>query len=111
MLVLDYSDTDRSGVAAEPRSVEAGLAGKIPSNKLIGRKIVCISNLKPARPRKHSHVASGIGRYIREGDDETVELLDVPDSEPNSEFIYFEYMPPCEPGAMPKSKGSLKDWD
>ena len=47
----------------------------------------------------------------KEGDEETVELLDVPDSVPNGELLSFENMEPCEPDGMLKSKGALKVWD
>ena len=109
---LDCGDMDDSGIATEPRTVVAGLAGKIPFNNLIGRKIVCISNLKPAKMRGIESTAMLLAASDgREGDDETVELLDVPNSVPNGELIYFENMSPCEPDAMLKSKGALKVWD
>jgi len=109
---LDCGDKDESGEAAEPRTVVAGLAGKIPFDKLIGRKIVCISNLKPAKMRGIESTAMLLAASDgREGDDEIVELLDVPDSVPNGELVYFENMLPCKPDAMLKSKGALKVWD
>ena len=109
---LDCGDTDESGSPVEPRTVVAGLAGKIPFDKLIGRKIVCISNLKPAKMRGIESTAMLLAASDgKEGVDETVELLDVPDSVPNGELVYFENMPPCEPDEMLKSKGALKVWD
>ena len=109
---LDCGDVDESGEPSEPRTVVAGLAGKIPFDQLIGRKIVCISNLKPAKMRGIESTAMLLAASDgKEGDDETVQLLDVPDSVPNGELVYFENMQPCEPDAMLKSKGALKVWD
>jgi methionine--tRNA ligase beta chain len=109
---LDCGDKDESGQPAEPRTVVSGLAGKIPFAQLVGRKIVCISNLKPAKMRGIESAAMLLAASDgKEGDDETVELLDVPDSVPNGELVYFENMEPCEPDDMLKSKGALKVWD
>ena len=47
----------------------------------------------------------------KEGDDEIVQLLDVPESVSNGELLYFEDMEPCEPDAMLKSKGAIKVWE
>ena len=47
----------------------------------------------------------------KEGDDETVQLLDVPASVPNGELLSFEGMELGEPDGMLKSKGALKVWD
>jgi methionine--tRNA ligase beta chain len=109
---LDCGDTDETGGPAEPRTVVAGLAGKITFEQLVGRKIVCISNLKPAKMRGIESTAMLLAASDgKEGDDETVELLDVPDSVPNGELVYFENMAPCQPDDMLKSKGALKVWD
>ncbi|KAL7486261.1 hypothetical protein ACHAW6_011879 [Cyclotella cf. meneghiniana] len=109
---LDCGDTNEARCPTEPRTVVAGLAGKIPFDKLVGRKIVCISNLKPAKMRGIESTAMLLAASDgKEDDEETVELLDVPDSVPNGELIYFENLPPCEPDDMLKSKGALKVWD
>ncbi len=109
---LDCGDTNEAGEAAEPRTVVAGLAGKIPFDKLTNRKVVCITNLKPAKMRGIESGAMLLAASDgKEGDEETVELLDVPDSVPNGELLSFESMEPCEPDGMLKSKGALKVWD
>eukprot|EP00985_Skeletonema_marinoi_P035263 scaffold46088_cov131-Skeletonema_marinoi.AAC.1 len=85
---------------------------KIPYEKLTNRKVVCITNLKPAKMRGIESTAMLLAASDgKEGDDETVELLDVPDSVPNGELLSFENMDPCEPDGMLKSKGALKVWD
>jgi tRNA-binding EMAP/Myf-like protein len=48
---------------------------------------------------------------LKEGDEETVQLLDVPASVPNGELMSFEDLPIGEPDVMLKSKGALKVWD
>ena len=109
---LDCGDKNEAGEAEEPRTVVAGLAGKIPYEKLTNRKVVCITNLKPAKMRGIESTAMLLAASDgKEGDDETVELLDVPDSVPNGELLSFENMDPCEPDGMLKSKGALKVWD
>ena len=109
---LDCGDTNEAGEAADPRTVVAGLAGKIPFEKLTNRKVVCITNLKPAKMRGIESTAMLLAASDgKDGDEETVELLDVPDSVPNGELLSFENMAPCEPDIMLKSKGALKVWD
>jgi glutaminyl-tRNA synthetase len=109
---LDCGDKNEAGEAEEPRTVVAGLAGKIPFERLTNRKVVCITNLKPAKMRGIESTAMLLAASDgKEGDDETVELLDVPDSVPNGELLSFENMDPCEPDEMLKSKGALKVWD
>lgn len=109
---LDCGDTNEAGEPEEPRTVVAGLAGKISFDDLINRKIVCITNLKPAKMRGIESAAMLLAASDgKEGDDETVQLLDVPASVPNGELLSFENMEPGEPDAMLKSKGALKVWD
>ena len=109
---LDCGDLNEAGEPDEPRTVVAGLAGKIPFDQLINRKIVCIANLKPAKMRGIESTAMLLAASDgKEGDDEVVQLLDVPDSVPNGELLSFENMEPSEPDAMLKSKGALKVWD
>jgi hypothetical protein len=46
-----------------------------------------------------------------EGINEKVELLNIPDSVPNGELLYFDGKEPCQPDEMMKSKGALKAFD
>lgn len=109
---LDVGDINEDGEPAEPRTVVAGLAGKISFDELINRKIVCIANLKPAKMRGIESAAMLLAASDgKEGDDETVQLLDVPASVPNGELLSFENMDLGEPDGMLKSKGALKVWD
>uniref|UniRef100_A0A7S2I8Z6 glutamine--tRNA ligase n=1 Tax=Helicotheca tamesis TaxID=374047 RepID=A0A7S2I8Z6_9STRA len=109
---VDCGDISEENEPAGPRTVVAGLAGKIPFEELVGRKIVCLTNLKPARMRgiesEAMLLAASDGKY---GDDEKVELLDVADSVPNGELLSFEGKEPSEPDVMLKSKGAVKVWD
>lgn len=109
---LDCGDVNEAGEPEEPRTVVAGLSGKIPFDELVNRKVVCITNLKPARMRGIESTAMLLAASDgQEGDAEVVQLLDVPDSVPNGELLSFENMEPCEPDSMLKSKGALKVWD
>lgn len=97
---------------SEPRTVVAGLAGKISLNELVGRKVVCVTNLKPAKMRGIESTAMLLAASDgKEGDDEKVELLNVPEAVPNGELLYFEGKEPSEPDAMMKSKGAVKAWE
>jgi hypothetical protein len=97
---------------AEPRTVVAGLAGKIPVEELIGRKVVCLTNLKPAKMRGIESTAMLLAASDGgEGENERVELLSVPDSVPNGELVSFQGKDPSEPDEMLKSKGAVKVWD
>lgn len=109
---LDCGDVDEDGRPQEPRTVVAGLAGKISFDELINKKVVCIANLKPAKMRGIESTAMLLAASDgKEGDDETVQLLDVPASVPNGELLSFEDLPIGEPDVMLKSKGALKVWD
>ena len=109
---LDCGDVDGDGQPLEPRTVVAGLAGKVSFDELINRKVVCIANLKPAKMRGIESTAMLLAASDgKEGDDETVQLIDVPSSVPNGELLSFEGMPIGEPDVMLKSKGALKVWD
>ena len=109
---LDCGDVDDDGEPLEPRTVVAGLAGKISFDELINRRVVCLTNLKPAKMRGVESTAMLLAASNgKEGDDEIVQLLDVPESVSNGELLYFEDMEPCEPDAMLKSKGAIKVWD
>jgi tRNA-binding EMAP/Myf-like protein len=97
---------------AEPRTVVAGLAGKIPVEELIGRKVVCLTNLKPAKMRGIESSAILLAASDGgEGENEKFELLSVPDSVPNGELVSFQGKDPSQPDEMLKSKGAVKVWD
>ena len=109
---VDCGEVTETDEPAEPRTVVAGLAGKIPVEDLVGRKVVCLTNLKPAKMRGIESSAMLLAASDGgDGDNETVELLTVPDSVPNGELISFEGKDPSEPDEVLKSKGAMKVWD
>ena len=96
----------------EPRTVVAGLGGKIPLGDLINKKVACVTNLKPAKMRGIESTAMLLAASDGgEGPDEKVELLDVPDAVPNGELLFFDGKETSEPDDMMKSKGALKAFD
>uniref|UniRef100_A0A7S2VYJ3 glutamine--tRNA ligase n=2 Tax=Eucampia antarctica TaxID=49252 RepID=A0A7S2VYJ3_9STRA len=104
---VDCGDEDN-----KKRTVVAGLTGKVEFEDLIGKKVACVTNLKPAKMRGIEStamllVASDGG----EGQSEQVELLSIPDAVPNGELISFEGKELSEPDTMMKSKGALKAFD
>lgn len=109
---VDCGDVSEEDGSPEYRTVVAGLAGKITIDKLVGRKIVAVTNLKPAKMRgiKSTAMLLAASEGV-EGDEETVELLNVPSDVPNGELLQVEGMGPSEPDAMMKSKGAIKAFD
>ena len=84
---------------------------RYPIDELVGQKIVTVTNLKPAKMRGIESMAMLLAASEGSGDDETVELLQVPASVPNGELLSFEGKEESEPDAMLKSKGALKAWE
>jgi methionine--tRNA ligase beta chain len=108
---VDCGDTDEDGTST-PRTVVAGLAGKISIENLIGRKIVAVTNLKPSKMRGIESSAMLLAASAAgEKDEEVVELLDVPEDVPNGELLSIEGKEASEPDPMMKSKGALKAFD
>jgi glutaminyl-tRNA synthetase len=108
---VDCGDVSEEG-NPEPRTVVAGLAGKIAIEDLVGKKIVAVTNLKPAKVRGIESTAMLLAASDGgEGDAEKVELLNVPDEVPNGELLNIEGKDPSEPDPMMKSKGALKAFD
>jgi glutaminyl-tRNA synthetase len=106
---VDCGDTSEDGTP-EPRTVVAGLAGKIPLKKLVGKKVVAVTNLKPAKMRGIESTAMLLAASNEE-EEEVVELLNVPEDVPNGQLLNVEGLEPSEPDVMMKSKGALKAFD
>ena len=111
LLVCQVDSGDGENGTVEPRTVVAGLAGKIPIDDLIGKKVVTVTNLKPAKMRGIESMAMLLAASNSDGENETVELLEVPDAVPNGELISFHGKERSEPDEMLKSKGALKAWE
>ena len=84
---------------------------KIPIETLKGSKVVAVTNLKPAKMRGIESTAMLLAASNGQGDDETVELLQVPGDVPNGELLNLEGKDPSEPDAMMKSKGAVKAFE
>lgn len=109
---VDCGDVSEDDGKPDYRTVVAGLAGKIPIDKLVGRKVVAVTNLKPAKMRGVESTAMLLASSNGvEGNDEIVELLNVPSDVPNGELLFIEGKGPSEPDAMMKSKGAMKAFD
>ena len=107
---VDCGDVDEAtNEPLEPRTVVAGLVGKIPTDDLVGSRVVALTNLKPAKMRGIESFAMLLAAASE--DDSVVELLKVPDDVANGELITFEGKEPGQPDAMLKSKGAVKVWD
>ena len=107
----DCGDKAEDG-SPEYRTVVAGLAGKIPVEEMVGKKVVAVTNLKPAKMRGIESTAMFLAASDgAEGESEKVELLNVPSDVPNGELLSIDGMEVSEPDAMMKSKGALKAFD
>lgn len=103
---------DCGDVSGEPRTVVAGIAGKIHVDELVGKRVVAVTNLKPAKMRGIESQAMLLAATNGgSGDDELVELLQVPDGVPNGELLCFEGKESSIPDEMLKSKGALKAFE
>ena len=111
VLSVDCGDKKEDGSAGEPRTVVAGLAGKIPPEELMQKKVAVMTNLKPSKMRGIESKAMLLAAATGSDEDEKVQLLSVPDSMPNGELLTFEGLEEPQPDAMLKSKGALKVWD
>jgi glutaminyl-tRNA synthetase len=112
VLKVDCGDLSETDGSPEPRTVVAGLAGKVSMEDIVGRRVVAVTNLKPAKMRGIESTAMLLAASDgKEGDDEVVELLQVPDAVPNGELISFEGKEANEPDPMMKSKGALKAFE
>jgi len=107
---VDCGDIDENGATLQ-RTVVAGLAGKIEVDKLVGQKVVAVTNLKPAKMRGIESEAMLIAAAAVSGDTEKVELLAVPEDVPNGELLFVEGKELSSPDPMMKSKGALKAFD
>lgn len=111
VLKVDCGDVADDG-SPEPRTVVAGLAGKVATEEIVGKQVVAVTNLKPAKMRGIESTAMLLAASDGlEGDDEKVELLMVPDGVPNGELLSLEGKEKSEPDDMMKSKGALKAFD
>ncbi len=62
---------------AEPRQIVAGIASKFQPDELVGRRVVVVANLKPAKIRK----VESQGMLLAAGDKDVIDLVSV-DAEP-----------------------------
>ena len=105
-------DNGTSSDSIQPRTVVAGLAGKIKLDEMIGRKVLAITNFKPKKicGTESSAMLLAASNGL-EGSHEVVELLDVPADIPNGELITFEGKDLPRPDLILKSKGAIKAWE
>jgi len=90
-----------------PRSVVAGIAGKVALGDLLGTRVVCLTNQKPVRMRGIESAAM----LLASDDGDRVELLAVPEGVKDGELLEFEGYEKSAPDDMLKSKGAVKVWD
>eukprot|EP00980_Cylindrotheca_fusiformis_P029155 scaffold22740_cov139-Cylindrotheca_fusiformis.AAC.9 len=107
---VDCGDVAEDGSAA-PRTVVAGLAGKVAIEDIVGKQVVAVTNLKPAKMRGIESTAMLLAASDDSGGAEKVELLMVPEGVPNGELLNLEGKEDSAPDTMMKSKGALKAFD
>lgn len=89
-----------------PRQVVSGLAKYMPVEDLVGKKVVVLCNLKPAKMRG----VESAGMVLAAGTD-VVELLQPPEDATVGELIKVEGGEDPTPDEMLKSKSAQKVWD
>lgn len=107
---VDCGDVTSDG-QGEPRTVVAGLAGKISMDELVGKRVVAVTNLKPAKMRGIESTAMLLAASQTLDDNEKVELLSIPDEVPNGELLSVEGKAASQPDPLMKSKGALKAFE
>lgn len=108
---VDCGDVDESG-SPEYRTVVASLADKIAIDRIVGKKVVAVTNLKPAKMRGIESTAMLLAASNgADGDDEIVELLRVPLEVPNGELLRLDGLEVSDPDPMMKSKGAMKAFE
>lgn len=107
---VDCGDIGDDG-RPEYRTVVAGLAGKIDTDELVGKKVVAVTNLKPAKMRGIESTAMLLAASLEVNGTEKVELLSIPDAVPNGELLSVEGRSASTPDVQLKSKGALKAFE
>ena len=100
LLIEQIDCGDESG----PRTVVSGLAKHIDPEKMVGKRIVVIANLKPSKMRGVVSEAMVLCSFAGEGADEVVELLEAPEGATVGEVLTMEGMAPPQPDEVLKSK-------
>jgi len=105
LLVLKVDCGDEDGL---PRTVVAGLASIYPKiEDLVGKRVVAVTNLKPAKMRGIESRAM----LLAATDEQTTELLEISSAIKNGELLSFEGKEKSQPDNMLKSKGAIKAWE
>jgi glutaminyl-tRNA synthetase len=119
----DRAEESDGTTVSVPRTVVAGLARSFVGTSrdgLVGRKVVVVANLKPAKVKGVESTAMILAAAAASSSskpdevddvDEIVELLDVPTSVLNGELLSFDGKPVSQPDEMMKSKGAVKAWE
>lgn len=94
------------------RTFVASIAGKVEQNDLLGKKVVAVTNLKPAKIRGiDSEAVLLTATNGKTGQEEVVDLLSVPGEVPNGTLLTVEGKDTIQPDVLLKSKGALKAFD
>lgn len=105
-----YIEQIDCGEATGPRTVISGLAKFIPLEKLIGKKVVVICNLKPSKMRGVMSEGMVLAASAGSDESEVVELLEAPEGAMVGELLSIEGLPQSTPDTQLKSKSALDAW-
>ncbi len=105
-----YVEQVDCGDPTGPRTIISGLAKHIPLESMVGRRVVVVCNLKPAKMR--GIVSEGMLLAAASGPEgsETVELVTAPDKALAGESIRIAGYGAPRPDAQLKSKSALDAW-
>ena len=105
-----YIEQIDCGEATGPRTVISGLAKFIPIEKLVGKKVVVVCNLKPSKMRGVMSEGMVLAASAGSDESEVVELLEAPEGAMVGELLSIEGLPPSTPDTQLKSKSALDAW-
>lgn len=95
------------------KTVISGLVKYYPLEKLKGRKVVLITNLKPIKMKgilSEAMILAANKSIESNSDEEIVEILEPPQGSIIGEQLYFEGFGPCIPDVELKSKSAQEVW-
>jgi len=98
------------GDSKGPRTVISGLAKFIPIEKLVGKKVVVICNLKPSKMRGIVSEGMVLAGSSGQDENEVVELVEPPSAAVVGELVEIQGYAKPRPDVQLKSKSALDAW-
>jgi len=104
------TEPGQEGNLTGARTIISGLAGRIPLERLAGRRVVVLCNLKPSKMRGIVSEGMLLAASATVNEVEVVELLTPPEGAPVGELIRVQGFGAPQPDAVLKSKAAQDVW-